>query len=172
MNKTKQKGFTMIEALIVFAIIAVLAAMAAPSFGRMLAKSRLNASVNEFRESFNLAMREAVQKKHNVQLCPSEDGKVCSSNVNDFSYGWIIYDKTADTVIRDVPPAVTAQSGATNPLSITLNNKEVLTFLNNGRLKPEGGSAKFVLTAQYDKKPSLTREIEISSTGNFNPVKK
>lgn len=60
MNKTKKKGFTLAELLIVVAIIAVLVAIAIPVFTAQLEKSREAVDAANIRASYAQIMADAI----------------------------------------------------------------------------------------------------------------
>lgn len=67
--RTTQRGFSLIELTIVVALLAILAAMALPSFQGFIASNRLTADSNELLAALNLARSEAVRTQRRVILC-------------------------------------------------------------------------------------------------------
>lgn len=67
--RTSQRGFSLIELAIVVALLAILAAMAMPSFQGFIASNRLTAESNEMLAALNLARSEAVRIQRRVILC-------------------------------------------------------------------------------------------------------
>jgi type II secretion system protein H len=65
----KEQGFTLIELMITIAILAIIATMAAPSFGNLIARQKLNASTRELMMGINQAKSQAALMKKTVALC-------------------------------------------------------------------------------------------------------
>lgn len=166
----KEKGFTIIESLVVVMIVAVIAGFALPSYTRMLANTRLQNKTTEWREAFYYAQREAIRLKHNILLCPSEDGEQCNCTDKskkycngkadkDFNNGWIVYDVTEEKLLRDYPPSTDPQKFE---ITLNLGSDNELRFLNNGR--PSGlssGSVKVVY--------KISKNNEVKATFNIAP---
>lgn len=87
MNKHKlwrpQGGFTLIELLVVVALIAVLAALAAPSFNETRINQKLASSANDAYASLLQARNEALSLNRRVTVAPVTAG--------DWKPGWRIY---------------------------------------------------------------------------------
>lgn len=166
MNK-KSQGFTLLELIVTIAIIGILAAIAAPSFSRMMAGNQLQTAVGEWRTAFYLAQKEAIRRKTRVQICPSTDGEECASDLKNYKVGWIVWDMDAENLIRDFPPTLKG-----NDEKITLNFNAgggvKLIFLNNGRLTGNFVGANF--TAENKRFDNLQIKLCISSAGRIRNV--
>lgn len=68
----KNKGFTLIELMVTLAIFAIIAAMAAPSFGKMVTRQKLNSNTRAFVSAFNLAKSQAATLRAPVAVCPNK----------------------------------------------------------------------------------------------------
>lgn len=66
------RGFTLIELMVTIAVLAIIAMMAAPSFGDMMTEQNLNKSTRDLTASLNEARSQAVTKRANagVYLAP------------------------------------------------------------------------------------------------------
>lgn len=88
--KTKNYGYTLIELLVTLSIIAILAAIAVPSFNGTLDKSKHSAAINGFLGELHLARSEAIKRSRQIVICPSTDGATCAAP-NSWNEGWIIF---------------------------------------------------------------------------------
>ncbi|MDP2099502.1 MAG: GspH/FimT family pseudopilin [Methylobacter sp.] len=68
MNSIKNTGFTLIETMIVVAIIAILAAMAAPSFNSMLEKQRIVGVAETVLADLRWARAESIKRNRPVRV--------------------------------------------------------------------------------------------------------
>ena len=85
-RRAAQSGFTLMELLLGFAVLAILTTLALPAFTQFIANNRLAAESNELVASFQYARSEALKRGLPVQICSSEDGAGCNGNWNQ---GWI-----------------------------------------------------------------------------------
>lgn len=61
-------GFTLIEAMIALAIMAILGAMAVPNFQRLLAERRVLAAASEYVGALRTAQAEAIRRNRTVEV--------------------------------------------------------------------------------------------------------
>lgn len=80
-------GFTVIELMITVALLAILTALALPSFRSFIQNNRLASQANEIVAASQLARSEALKRGVNVAICSSDDGQTCTGNFND---GYIV----------------------------------------------------------------------------------
>lgn len=64
----KEKGFTLIELMVTIAVLAIVASIAAPSFGNLLQKQNLNRSAQELIGQLNSARSKAVLERREVTV--------------------------------------------------------------------------------------------------------
>ena len=89
-------GFTMIELMVVVSLVAILGAVATPSFKRMVDQNRIASQVNRFVGDLQFARSEAVKRGTPVSVCPSSDGLQCD-DTDMWQQGWIVFSDPAAT---------------------------------------------------------------------------
>lgn len=107
----KSRGFTLIEVLIVIAIVAVIASFGIPQFNSLMQNGRLSTQVNELQGLMQLARSEAATNRVVTRICGSTDQTTC--NTNNWEGGAILFrdrdnngSASAAELVR-VMPAVT-----------------------------------------------------------------
>ncbi len=88
LGKRHGKGFTLIELMVTVAVLGIVAAIAAPSFGKMISHNRLVSSGNEMIAALQIARTEAISRRATTTFCPSNDGKTCSGAMGS---QWIVF---------------------------------------------------------------------------------
>lgn len=134
----RMHGFTLVEAMVVIAIIAIMLTMAVPSFTTMVMNNRLSTQANSLVIAVNLARSEAIKRNANVVLCRSANGTSCAAS-GGWEQGWIIYvdaDPTdganvltgaGDVILREF----SALTG-TNTLRASANYTGSITYVPSG----------------------------------------
>jgi len=75
----RARGFTLIEMMVVVALVAILGIIAVPAFRDLLLNQRLASSASDFLAALSLARTEAIKRSQSVTLTPRNQ---------DWSNGW------------------------------------------------------------------------------------
>lgn len=78
----RTRGFTLVELMVVVAIVAVLATVAVPGFRDLLLNQRLAAAAHGFNSALSLARMEAIQRSQSV--------RVLALSGSDWGSGWSV----------------------------------------------------------------------------------
>lgn len=132
---TAQKGFTLIELMIVVAIIGILAAIAIPQYQSYIAKSQVSRAMGE-----TGALKTAYEDCLNT-------GKTATGKCD---MGWT----GSDILSLSVPLASTAGTAVgaltVNTTDLATNGKIIGTFANNASATLKDGTAKTVTWSRTD----------------------
>ncbi len=94
-----EKGFTLIELMVVMSIMAIVLAITIPSMSGFVVDSRISSNVNEFIGAVTLARTEAVKRGRLVTICRSSnaDSKTpsCDGGLSDWGVGWLVYEENS-----------------------------------------------------------------------------
>ncbi len=94
-RKQKPAGFTLIELMVTVVVVAVMAALAAPSMVQFIYSARLNSAASQFQADLQIARREAIRRNAHVLICPGSDATVACGTGSDWSSGWLVcYDNS------------------------------------------------------------------------------
>ncbi len=110
----KASGFTLIELIVVVALIAILTVIATPPLQSMVRNNRAAAQANQLVSALHIARSEAIARGASVSLCArSGSGSDCASGNGDWAQGWLVfadfagtgnYSPTQDDVLQVFPP--------------------------------------------------------------------
>jgi type IV fimbrial biogenesis protein FimT len=95
--RTTQHGFTLMELMTALGVLAVLVAMATPSFRQFSANSRTSASATSLISALAIARSEALHQSLPVAVCASTDSLTCAGSATDWSGGWIVFTDNSGT---------------------------------------------------------------------------
>lgn len=163
----QQRGFNLIELMVTVAVVAILAAMALPSFNEAIVGNRVAGATNDFIAAVNYARTEAIRRNSPAGICATNNSTSCVTGAS-WSDGWIVWaTNVADPTIQDVlrvgafsnRDTFSAPSGAK---AVQFNLRGALT----------GTPATFSLTPDACKtgKPWV-RRFAFSLTGNVSTTK-
>jgi type IV fimbrial biogenesis protein FimT len=120
----KARGFTLVELMIVIAIVAILATIAAPSFRAVIAMSRIKSAATDIHLSLVRARSEAIKRNVNITVAaPSGwlDGWTTSGDVE--THGAIAGDAISVSGATSITYTPNGRTTA-NPINISLTSTE------------------------------------------------
>jgi type IV fimbrial biogenesis protein FimT len=107
-------GFTLVEAMVVVAMLTVLGLLASSSMRPFIDRNRLAAATGRFVSDLHLARSEAIRQGRPVALCPSADGVSCLEG-DSWRQGWIVFSDPEATGSPATPEAVLRRHKALGP---------------------------------------------------------
>jgi type IV fimbrial biogenesis protein FimT len=152
----KLTGFTLVELLITITIASILAAVAAPSFARLIRDTRLTTSANDLVAVLNLARSESAKRGTNVMV-------EANSGTTAWQGGWTVYVDANGNAAPDAGEVTRIGDALDGSLTLT-GSLAVVQFRPTGTTT----SAPTVLTFDLcNNRPAESdRRISISATGH------
>lgn len=106
-----QLGFTLLEVMVVLAIVGILAKMAAPAFSELVATYNLKQLRNAIYKSANLARAQAINRGTCVAICMTQPTTAVGSmscvantdttgNLSNWASGWMVFEYPACSTVE------------------------------------------------------------------------
>lgn len=171
----KPMGFTLVELLIGIAIVAILAAVAAPSFHNLVQNGRVSAQADRLMSALQLLRMEAIKRNRTVRLCQSSSGYTCDGS--SWGDGWLMWvDTEGDGSLEaeDSQEVIRYFEPISDQVLLT-NSRSSLTWIGyRGDGTPVGSTGMANSTWSFcpsSGDDELGREIVISRTGRARRFK-
>lgn len=173
----RQHGFTMIELVITVTLVAIVAAMAAPSMQTYVMNSRLTGASQELLRSLQTARSEATKRQQRVVVCASAnptaadpDDVVCATSG---ASGWIMFEDTVGTTPTNHDAGEELIDVHTVDASkLTVLSDGLVTYLPTGFADVGSGTAVVMCDSRGNvdsgggtSGQSVARGIDITGTG-------
>ncbi len=123
-------GITLIEVMIVVAILAVLVALAAPNLSELFIRNRLDTAANEFETTLNFARSEAIRRGAKVVVRHAPG----SAN-QQWSRGWEVF---VDLPSSSAPNGNNLRDAGEDPVIATADRRprsRVVMVSDSGRIR-------------------------------------
>lgn len=158
----KLRGFTLLELMVVLAVVAILVTLAAPSLTRLVQTNKMSSTVNIFLADMQYARSESIRRGGGVVMCrsnsPEAADAVCDSgSAPGWESGWIVFHDLDNSGTRlSSEPMLRAHSPIATVNSISESGAAtVFRFTATGRLSPTS-----VTQLQFGSGPAYAADIQ------------
>lgn len=160
--RSRRNGLTLLELLVVVAILAIVTTVALPAFGDVMQRTRAQAAMHQLTASIAGARSAAIRRRLPTSLCPARAAAACRDDV-DWSGGWLVFadpdgngqpDASGD-LIRHVqaPDGITVRS---------TTGRTRIRFQRDGR---SGGSNLSLSVCSREEEPRLLGKVVLNISG-------
>jgi type IV fimbrial biogenesis protein FimT len=96
----QNKGYTLLELMVVVAIISIIAGATLPGLQDLLVQYKLHTIQKELVYFINMSKAQALSYNKSFYICgASSDGKQCNSDIHDFKHGILLVDKNKTFIL-------------------------------------------------------------------------
>jgi type IV fimbrial biogenesis protein FimT len=165
----RHRGFTLVEALVVLAIVGVLLRVAFAGLQDVAAASRISAATYQLVSELNHARSEAIRRNTRVVVCKSGDGESCTG-AGDWDQGWIVFHDDNNNALREGSEAVIRRGERTGGRLRIMGNETVSRYVS---FTPFGGprftsgafQAGTITLCHESVQPVEARQLIINAAG-------
>jgi type IV fimbrial biogenesis protein FimT len=138
----KAAGFTLLEALVVMALLGVMVSLAAPAMSALRQQHQLQAQAEGLLDSLVLARSEALRRQLPVALCARASDSTCDAS-GVWQQGWLVFADANNNAQRDAGEALIeahAPVPAAMQLTVTNTAKAYFSYNAEGRSATPNGA--------------------------------
>jgi type IV fimbrial biogenesis protein FimT len=131
---TSNRGFTLIELMVVLVLVVIFVLIGIPSYRSVTTTNRMATEMNAFVGDLQYARSEAIKRGQFVTMCASADGASClGANTTNWTPGWIVFaDANHNDVVDAGESIVRIQAAMQGGDGLTSNVGGAVTFNRNG----------------------------------------
>lgn len=182
-QRLRPGGFTLIELMVTIALVAILAALAAPSIGGFVSRSAMRGISTDFSLALQRTRLEAVNRNMCASICMSTTAGTatpkCVDSGEDWGRGWIVFlNPTCNAAIDTDDPAAADivltrdSSGSRYTLTNHESNEDLqaITFTSRGATSLPTSGFSLVDSAASSSDADFNRTICLDSLGRVRTL--
>lgn len=166
-NVPKQSGLTLVEIMITLSVMAILAAVSAPSFNGVLASTQQVGTRDQVINALASARSEAVTRGVDVTICAKAKASYsCATDATtkaNWQHGWLIYSDSDGNSNASASEVLQAFDPPSSHISFQLTTADAIVFNHRGRLAQSHAEAPVFLLSSTET--SRTNALELRPTG-------
>ncbi|TDK33706.1 GspH/FimT family pseudopilin [Luteimonas terrae] len=178
MRRMRTRGFTLVELMVTIAIVAILAAIAFPSFRSVIRSNRLAGMSNEVTGALALARAEAIRSTRSAGVCGANAAGTGCVNGLDWSNGLLVwtngdvatpdYDASSDALVRviDAKPGLSLTASASSATG-ALANRVVFDSRGRATAAPVAGRTIVMRPNDCPSGQDLVRTFTLNPSGQI-----
>ncbi|MEO7241277.1 MAG: GspH/FimT family pseudopilin [Variovorax sp.] len=138
------RGMTLVELMVTVSVMAIVVAIAVPSFATSINSTRLSSSATELSAALQLARAEAIKRNRDVVLCRSNDLVSCATGGQ--WNGWLIFVDANGNGTLDASEEIVKAGAIDSPLvlraSVAISSQaDQVRFPPSGMARGASGAA-------------------------------
>lgn len=166
---TRYRGWTLVESMVVLAIVAVMVAWGLPSFLGAVQQARLSAATHTFVSAMALARSEAIKRNARVVMCVAVSDTACTT-IGHWNQGWLLFeDVNGNGVFDESERLIHYQTGLHHQLLIKGNStvSRYVSYRGSGRSYLHSGAfqAGTITVCHRASSTAQGRSVVINAVG-------
>jgi type IV fimbrial biogenesis protein FimT len=157
MSLNKQLGLTALELLIGIAILAIVSAIAAPSYTEFIANSQIRSTTESIRNGLQLARAEAVKRNATVAF-----------TLNSADTSWVVGCPTVTANCPAIIQTKTAKEGGSATVTVAITGTNTISFTNLGNVTATAGQLSVVNVDNSSVPAAKSKDLRVRVAAGGN----